>query len=138
MVLYGIELGCNFADFISLGFPSPHWLSFPNTRHYSKTHRRLYCQRFPFFQNAEVVKAARLEEVADAVSNTPIKYDYGPWPTMSSEGTDFIKKCLTRPESDRIGVSEALQHPWFKKYISEEELAAAVPKGTSQQVAGAA
>ena len=91
---------------------------------------RLYCQRFPFFQNAEVVKAARLEEVADAVSNTPIKYDYGPWPLMSAEGVDFIQKCLTRPEMDRISVSEAMRHPWFAKYIAEEERAMA-QKGTA-------
>lgn len=92
--------------------------------------KRLYCQRFPFFQNAEVVKAARLEEVADAVSNTEIKYDYGPWPNMSNEGIDFIQRCLTRPEDKRIGISEALRHPWFAVHVSEEERAAAL-KGTT-------
>ena len=89
-------------------------------------HCRLYCQRFPFFQNAEVVKAARLEEVADAVSNTPIKYDYGPWPNMTLEGVDFISRCLTRPEDERLSVTEALQHPWFAIHISEEERSTAI------------
>jgi len=96
----------------------------------------LFSQRFPFFQNAEVVKAARLEEVADAVSNTEIKYDYGPWPNMTLEGVDFIQRCLTRPEDQRINISEALRHPWFSMHVPEEERAAALkgaegPSGTS-------
>ncbi len=83
--------------------------------------QRLFCQRFPFFQNAEVVKAARLEEVADAVSNTEIKYDFGPWPQMSKEGVEFIKLCLTRPEIERMSLAEAMNHPWILKFISEED-----------------
>ncbi|GAX80703.1 hypothetical protein CEUSTIGMA_g8138.t1 [Chlamydomonas eustigma] len=82
----------------------------------------LFCQWFPFFQTAEVVKAARLEEVADAVSNTPISYSFGPWPQMSPEGVDFVKQCLTRTETYRLNVHEALHHPWLTKHVSQEEL----------------
>ena len=85
-----------------------------------------------------MVKAARLEEVADAVSNTPIKFDYGPWLQMSKEGVDFISRCLTRPEEDRPTVIEAMQHPWFANFIPEEERAAVVKGGSVQQGASAA
>ena len=75
----------------------------------------LFCQRFPFFPNSDVVKAARLEEVADAVTNTTIRYDQGPWPAMSREGLDFVSRCLTRDEDKRMTVEEALNHPWVAK-----------------------
>lgn len=67
-----------------------------------------------------------MEEVADAVSNTEIKYDYGPWPNMTLEGVDFIQRCLTRPEEQRIGINEALRHPWFAMFVPEEERSAAL------------
>lgn len=81
----------------------------------------LFCKRFPFFENVDVVKQARLEEVADAVSNNAISYSFGPWPNMSPAGLDFVQRCLTRREQDRIGVEEALNHSWFDEFISPAE-----------------
>jgi calcium/calmodulin-dependent protein kinase I len=79
----------------------------------------LFAQRFPFFPDADTVKASKLDEVADAVSNAPITYDYGPWLTMSPEGVDFIQRCLQRDQSLRMTVHQALQHPWLS-HLSEE------------------
>jgi serine/threonine protein kinase len=110
-------------------FPSPLSLS-PSPLHRSLASRlepplphprRLFCKRFPFFENVDVVKQARLEEVADAVSNNAISYSFGPWPSMSPAGLDFIQRCLTRREQDRIGVDEALGHAWFDEFISPAE-----------------
>lgn len=82
---------------------------------------RLFCRRFPFFDNTEVVKQARLEEVADAVNNVPITYDWGPFLGMSMEGLDFLASCLTRSEEERMSVEEALAHPWFDRFVSGEQ-----------------
>ena len=81
----------------------------------------LFSQRFPFFPNSEVVKAARLEEVSDAVTNTPIRYDQGPWPAMSPEGLDFIKNCLSRDEDKRMTVEQALSHPWVARRAQSQQ-----------------
>lgn len=81
----------------------------------------LFCKRFPFFDNMDVVKQARLEEVADAVNNAPIHFDFGPFLHMSPEGLDFIQQCLVRPEAERMSVQEAFQHVWFEHFISEDQ-----------------
>lgn len=88
----------------------------------------LFCRRFPFFENAETVKQARLEEVSEAVTNGPIDLEHGSWSTMSPEGLDFIRRCLTRPEKDRITVEDALQHSWFHKHVPKEARLGAVRK----------
>lgn len=43
-----------------------------------------------------------------------IKFDQKYWATVSDEGIDFVKRCLTRDPDARITSDEALQHPWFK------------------------
>ena len=73
----------------------------------------LFSQRFPFFRDNEVVKTSRLEDVADAVTNAPITFDFGPWLSMSDEGLDFVQRCLERDERKRLTVQEALRHPWL-------------------------
>jgi serine/threonine protein kinase len=89
---------------------------------------RLFCRRFPFFENAETVKQARLEEVSEAVTNGPIDLEHGSWSLMSPEGVDFIRRCLTRSEKDRITVEDALQHSWFHKHVPKEARLGAVRK----------
>ena len=79
----------------------------------------LFAQRFPFFPDAETVKASKLEEVSEAVTNAPITFDYGPWLTMSSEGLDFIQRCLQRDQSMRMTVQQALHHPWLARAAEE-------------------
>ena len=37
-----------------------------------------------------------------------------PFPTLSEESKDLIKKLLTYDPNKRISASEALEHPWFK------------------------
>jgi serine/threonine protein kinase len=32
---------------------------------------------------------------------------------------DFIKKLLTKKPEDRMGLEEALNHPWIKKYLTK-------------------
>lgn len=78
---------------------------------------QLFTRRFPFWENVETCKASKLEDVALAVSEADISYNYGPWLTMSKEGKDFIDRCLQRDVSDRMTVEEALEHPWIKKHV---------------------
>jgi len=33
-----------------------------------------------------------------------------------------VRKCLTYDPDKRISASEALQHPWFKKYAKHEKV----------------
>lgn len=52
---------------------------------------QLFARRFPFWLSMEECKASKLEEVAAAVVDGPLPFDYGPWLAMSPEGLDFVK-----------------------------------------------
>lgn len=83
----------------------------------------LFAQRFPFFPDADSVKASKLEEVAEAVTHATITYDYGPWLSMSSEGKDFVQGCLQRDPCSRMTVAQALSHPWLASVQAAEAAA---------------
>ena len=80
---------------------------------------QLYSKRFPFWDHVGNCKATKLEEVAEAVITAEIKYNYGPWLKMSSEGRDFIQRCLTRDPTFRITAEEALKHAWFIRVLMD-------------------
>lgn len=90
---------------------------------------RLFSKKFPFFDDAEVVKQAKLEAVEFAVTNVPIPYDFAPWTYMSAEGLSFMQSCLVRDEELRASTEDLLQHPWLRRYIAAEELAHALEGG---------
>jgi serine/threonine protein kinase len=48
-------------------------------------------------------------------------FDDDAWVSVSNDAKDLIKKLITRPER-RLTAEEALQHKWFKKVFSKEEL----------------
>lgn len=64
-------------------------------------------------------RAPTLEDVMKAVTETDIYFDYGPWLSMSSQGKHFLQRCLTRPEDQRMGVDEALEHPWLAALVDQ-------------------
>ncbi|KXZ53752.1 hypothetical protein GPECTOR_6g669 [Gonium pectorale] len=79
---------------------------------------QLFCRQFPFWQGDSYNKALSLEDVAKAISEAPIRMDFGPWLTMSPEGLDFVRGCLTRDPASRMTLDEALEHPWLQKFAS--------------------
>eukprot|EP00798_Chlamydomonas_sp_ICE-L_P020792 gene20792-27621_t len=81
----------------------------------------LFSQQFPFFPDVEVIKRAKFDDVADAVQHAKIAYDWGPWLDMSSEGRDFIKRCLQRDPRKRLTVAKALKHPWLTNALREKK-----------------
>lgn len=82
---------------------------------------QLYARRFPFWETMEGCKASKLEEVATAVANAPIRFDYGPWLSMSAEGRQFVSACLQREVDERMTVQQALQHPWLTRMLESED-----------------
>ncbi|KAG1665070.1 hypothetical protein FOA52_012489 [Chlamydomonas sp. UWO 241] len=94
----------------------------------------LYCRRFPCFASSEMVKQARLEEVAEAVTHAPITYDGPPWSRMSPSGLAFIRACLCRDEAQRWSATDALSDPWLAEVAARE--AAVVAKGAALAAGG--
>ncbi|KAG1664826.1 hypothetical protein FOA52_007084 [Chlamydomonas sp. UWO 241] len=79
---------------------------------------QLFAGRLPFWANDAAPRLTRVEEMAEIVASVPLVYDYGPWLGMSPEGRDFVARCLTRDEGARIGVADALVHPWLARHAS--------------------
>ncbi|KAI8467254.1 MAG: hypothetical protein J3K34DRAFT_523859 [Monoraphidium minutum] len=99
---------------------------------------QLYARRFPYWSTYEQCRSARLEEVAALAQDAPLPLDYGPWLAMSREGLSFLRGCLTRDYSQRLTVEEALDHPWFDKWLPDEDdiLAAASSSSAATSVDG--
>lgn len=78
-----------------------------------------------------MVKQARLDEVADAVTNAPISYDGQPWDRLSPEGLSFVRMCLNRDEDGRPDPEGALEHPWLKALAAREAAWLAQGRGSA-------
>lgn len=75
---------------------------------------------FPFWRVPGCAKVSKLDEVANAVTNNEITYNFGPFTSMSEEGLDFMQRCLSRSEKERLTVNEALSHPWLTMVDADE------------------
>ncbi|CAI8618388.1 unnamed protein product [Vicia faba] len=45
-----------------------------------------------------------------------IGFEEAPWPTLSSEAIDFVKRLLNKDPRKRISAAQALSHPWIRNY----------------------
>nr|KJB48534.1 hypothetical protein B456_008G074300 [Gossypium raimondii] len=43
-------------------------------------------------------------------------WSIAPWPSLSSEARDFVKRLLNKDPRKRLTAAQALSHPWIKKY----------------------
>ena len=87
---------------------------------------QLFAGRFPFWEQRDC-QATKLDEVADAVLHAEVRFDFGPWLHMTSEGKDFIERCLNRDQDQRITIDQALRHRWFFRFLSAANRAHASP-----------
>lgn len=78
---------------------------------------QLFAARFPFWEGRDC-SATKLEDVMQAVLETEITYDYGPWHYMTPEGRDFVKGCLNRDQNQRLTIDQALRHKWFTRFMA--------------------
>lgn len=44
------------------------------------------------------------------------------WDEVSDEAKDLVKRLLTYDPSKRISASDAIQHPWIKKWASVDKV----------------
>uniref|UniRef100_A0A7S3K8N7 Calcium-dependent protein kinase n=1 Tax=Euplotes crassus TaxID=5936 RepID=A0A7S3K8N7_EUPCR len=62
------------------------------------------------------------KKIIDAVKKGVYTLDEPEWDDVSSEAIDLVKKCLTYDPEKRASASEALEHPWFKKFAKGEKV----------------
>ncbi|PRQ47920.1 putative protein kinase CAMK-CDPK family [Rosa chinensis] len=69
----------------------------------------LLCGSRPFWARTE-------SGIFRAVLKADPSFDETPWPTLSTEAKDFVKRLLNKDPRKRMTAAQALSHPWLKNY----------------------
>ncbi|KAI3437381.1 uncharacterized protein J3R85_005362 [Psidium guajava] len=69
----------------------------------------LLCGSRPFWARTE-------SGIFRAVLKADPSFDEQPWPSLSSEARDFVKRLLIKDPRKRMTAAQALSHPWIKNY----------------------
>ncbi|KAH8510829.1 hypothetical protein Peur_052474 [Populus x canadensis] len=69
----------------------------------------LLCGSRPFWARTE-------SGIFQAVLKADPSFDEAPWPTLSLESKDFVKRLLNKDPRKRITAAQALSHPWIRNY----------------------
>ncbi|XP_071710377.1 CDPK-related protein kinase-like [Rutidosis leptorrhynchoides] len=72
----------------------------------------LLCGSRPFWARSE-------SGIFRAVLKADPSFDEVPWPTLSSEAKDFVKRLLNKDPRKRMTASQALSHPWIRNTANE-------------------
>ncbi|KAG6421005.1 hypothetical protein SASPL_117552 [Salvia splendens] len=67
----------------------------------------LLCGSRPFWARTE-------SGIFRAVVKAEPTYEEQPWPTLSSEATDFVKRLLNKDPRKRMSAAQAMCHPWLR------------------------
>ncbi|CAN6478577.1 unnamed protein product [Victoria cruziana] len=69
----------------------------------------LLCGSRPFWARTE-------SGIFRAVLKADPSFDEPPWPSLSSDAKDFVKRLLNKDLRKRMSASQALSHPWIRNY----------------------
>ncbi|XP_052193107.1 CDPK-related kinase 5 isoform X2 [Diospyros lotus] len=69
----------------------------------------LLCGSRPFWARTE-------SGIFRAVLRADPSFDEAPWPSLSSEAKDFVKRLLSKDPRKRMSAAQALSHPWIRNY----------------------
>jgi len=69
----------------------------------------LLCGSRPFWARSE-------SGIFRAVLKAEPSFDEAPWPSLSSDAVDFVKRLLNKDYRKRLTAAQALSHPWLANY----------------------
>ncbi|KAB2048860.1 hypothetical protein ERO13_A13G123800v2, partial [Gossypium hirsutum] len=67
----------------------------------------LLCGVPPFWEETE-------QGVAQAIIRSAIDFKRDPWPKVSGNAKDLVKKMLNPDPKERLTIQEVLEHPWLQ------------------------
>ncbi|CAH1421059.1 unnamed protein product [Lactuca virosa] len=70
------------------------------------------CGSRPFWARSE-------SGIFRAVLKADPSFDEAPWPTLSSEAKDFVKRLLNKDPRKRMTAAQGLSHPWIRNTTNE-------------------
>ncbi|KAI7750289.1 hypothetical protein M8C21_018190 [Ambrosia artemisiifolia] len=78
-------------------------------------HRDLKPENFLFTSKEEDSQLKAIDfGLSDFVKPAHPSFDEVPWPTLSSEAKDFVKRLLNKDPRKRMTAAQALSHPWIR------------------------
>jgi len=79
-------------------------------------------------------------EIMKAVLRGGLDLDRSPWPSISADAKDIVRKCLTEDPAKRIRAAELMTHPWMKRrhdlHNGKKEEGAIALSGVAKSLAG--
>ncbi|XP_054795999.1 CDPK-related kinase 5-like [Prosopis cineraria] len=69
----------------------------------------LLCGSRPFWARTE-------SGIFRAVLKADPSFDEAPWPSLSLEAKDFVRRLLNKDPRKRLSAAQALSHPWIRNY----------------------
>ncbi|KAI5661054.1 hypothetical protein M9H77_20377 [Catharanthus roseus] len=69
----------------------------------------LLCGSRPFWARTE-------SGIFRAVLKADPSFDEAPWPSLSADAKDFVKRLLNKDPRKRMTAAQALSHPWIRNY----------------------
>ncbi|KAG1665507.1 hypothetical protein FOA52_009769 [Chlamydomonas sp. UWO 241] len=82
----------------------------------------LFSGTYPVASAVPDLHSAKVCEIAEAVSTCDADFDADVWRGISSDGRDFLARCLARDEATRMDVEAALVHPWILRMGAPQQL----------------
>ncbi|KHG02427.1 Calcium-dependent protein kinase 32 [Gossypium arboreum] len=67
----------------------------------------------PYYMAPEVLKQTE-QGVAQAIIRSAIDFKRDPWPKVSGNAKDLVKKMLNPDPKERLTIQEVLEHPWLQ------------------------
>ncbi|XP_021745897.1 CDPK-related kinase 7-like [Chenopodium quinoa] len=75
----------------------------------------LLCGSRPFWSRTE-------SGIFRAVLKADPSFDEAPWPSLSPEAIDFVKRLLNKDYRKRLTAAQALSHPWLSGYHQDDKI----------------
>ncbi|CAL0323533.1 unnamed protein product [Lupinus luteus] len=72
----------------------------------------LLCGSRPFWARTE-------SGIFRAVLKADPSFDEGPWPSLSADAIDFVKRLLNKDYRKRLTAAQALSHPWLANHCDD-------------------
>eukprot|EP00955_Chlamydomonas_euryale_P012464 134264-Chlamydomonas_euryale.AAC.4 len=76
----------------------------------------LYTGRLPIWPNGDPKSGRTVEQMTELLADADFSLTGPQWRSMSAEGLSFLRALLTHDEGDRLGVADALAHPWLARH----------------------
>ena len=82
---------------------------------------QLISGRFPFWDSTQTALMSSVQDVMETVHLNDPDFTNEPFDRISAECLDFLQRLLDKNYKSRMDTKEALEHPFIRRYVGEED-----------------